>query len=233
MTERILHCFADHGTEAEPLSLYGDVIRVGLEPDDTNDSVPVQADAHALPFNDGVTFDLGLFHPPCTRWSDMPDADKDGEAPNLIPLARDIARQHCEHWVIENKPRAPLEGSTHLTGKMFGLPIEHERAFESSFDIPEPPRYGALTETESSAYFYSEMSREWWASVKGISEVPYTKRALAKNSLPAAYIHHIMRAWLAATGRADGPSDYDDYDRRKTAERRQERNHSLLEVSDR
>jgi len=143
---RILHCFADHGTEAEVLSAYGDVIRVGHGARDTNQSHPIKADARQLPFGDNVRFDFGLFHPPCTPWSDMPDANKAGDAPNLIPLAREIAEKHCDYWVIENKPRAPLDDPVLLNGDHFGLPIEYERAFETNFPVEEPPRQAALVE---------------------------------------------------------------------------------------
>jgi len=227
---RILHCFADHGTEAEILNQYGEVVRLGKSPNDTNGSRPIQADARQSPFAPGVEFDFGLFHPPCTRWSDMPEADKDGEAENLIPDARALARQHCTHWAIENKPRAPLEDPTLLEGDMFGLPIEYERAFEANFEIPEPPRYDRF-ENESSSYFYSEMSREWWAAVKGIHPERYTKHALCKNSLPAAYVRYLVRAWFDAAGISDGPSDYENYDVRKTTERRRAENHQLSEVA--
>lgn len=223
----ILHAFADHGTEAEILGDYGTVVRVGHEARDTNDSHPVRAKVEQLPFTDDFQFDFGLFHPPCTRWSDMPDANKNGEAPNLIPLARDVAEEWSRYWVIENKPRAPLDDPVLLNGKMFGLPIEYERAFEANFDLKQPPRQAFLADTESSSYFYSEMSREWWASVKGIDSEAYTKHALCKNSLPAAYVHHIVRSYLRASGQADGPSDYENYDQRKTAERRRAANQSL------
>jgi hypothetical protein len=226
-TTRILHCFADHGTESEVLGCYGDVVRVGHQARDTNDSEPIKADANHLPFPDSVTFDFGLFHPPCTKWSDMPDANKNGDAPNLIPLAREIAEKHCDYWVIENKPRAPLNDAVILDGKMFALPIQYERAFEANFQLEQPPRQSFIAETESSSYFYSEMSREWWASVKGIDAEAYTKHALCKNSLPSAYVHHIIRSYLRASGRADGPSDYSEYDKRKDAERARAANRSL------
>jgi hypothetical protein len=221
----ILHAYADHGTEAETLGLYGDVVRLGLEPRDTNDSTPVQGDATRPPFLDD-TFEFGLFHPPCTAWSDMPDANKDGDAPELVEDARREAQRLCEHWVVENKPRAPLRDPVVLDGDMFGLPIQYERAFESNFEIPQPPRYATLG-NETSSFFYSERSREWWASVKGLSPDRYTKRALCKNSLPAAYVHHIVRAWLDASCRADGPSDFAEYDERKTTEARRAENHDL------
>lgn len=225
-TLRILHCFADHGVEAEVLGCYGDVFRLGLEPRDTNGSVPIKGDARSPPFAPGTQFDFGMFHPPCTRWSDMPDANKSGDAPNLIPEARELARDHCRYWVIENKPRARLEDPVVLDGDMFGLPIDYQRAFEANFDIEEPPRY-ARFENESSSYFYSEKSREWWASVKGIDAQAYTKHAICKNSLPAAYVHHIVRCWLRASGLDAGPSDYAEYDKRKDAERARAQNHGL------
>jgi len=196
MSRRILHCFADTGVEAEPLGAYGDVVRIGLEPRDSNDSQPIQADATALPIADDITFDLGLFHPPCTRWSDMPSADVDG-APNLIPTAREIAERHCDHWIIENKPRAPLRDPVRLKGDMFGLPIEYERAFETSFHIEQPTIHMTLG-TECSTYYYADRSAEWWHSVKGVSG-DYPKQRLAKSGTPAPYIHYLARAWLRAT----------------------------------
>jgi len=222
---RILHAYADHGTEAEILGLYGDVVRLGTGPQDTNNSTPIQGDATRPPF-ERDSFDFGLFHPPCTAWSDMPDANKGGEAPELVKDARREAQRLCEYWVVENKPRAPLRDAVVLDGDMFGLPIQYERAFESNFSVPEPPRY-ARFENESSSYFYSEKSRAWWGAVKGIDPQAYSKHALCKNSLPAPYVHHLVRAWLDASGRADGPSDYAEYDKRKTTERHRGQNHSL------
>jgi len=229
---RILHCFADHGTEAEILGNYGDVVRVGHAARDTNDSHPIIADARQLSFREDACFDFGLFHPPCTKWSDMPDANKNGDAPNLIPVARKIAQQHCDYWVIENKPRAPLEDPVIFDGKMFGLPIQYERAFESNFELEQPPRQAYVAPTKSSSYFYSEKSRAWWASVKGIDADAYTKHALCKNSLPAAYVHHIVRSMLTASERAQGPSDYSDYETRKDAERARAENETLEVFAD-
>jgi len=222
---RILHAYADHGTESEVLGLYGDVVRLGTDPRDTNNSTPIRGDATRPPF-ERDSFDFGLFHPPCTAWSDMPGANKNGDAPELIADARREARQLCDCWVVENKPRAPLQDAVVLDGNMFGLPIQYERAFEANFSIPEPPRYSHF-ENESTPYFYSEKSPAWWGAVKGINPQPYTKRAVAKNSLPAPYVHHLVRAWLDASGRADGSSDYTEYDRRKTAKRHRRQNHSL------
>lgn len=198
---RILHCFADRGVEAEALSTYGEVIRVGINARDTNASIPIKADARTLPIQDGVTFDLGVFHPPCSRWSDMTSISGDPEDhPNYIPRSRYLGEKYCDEWLIENKPGAPLRDPVKLSGKMFGIPLAYERAFETSFDVDMPPVQQPL-DNECSPYFYSDRSREWWASAKGYTG-PYTKTALAKNAVPAAYIHWLVRQYLAATNHA-------------------------------
>lgn len=194
---RILHCFADIGVESEPLLAYGSVVRVGLNARDTNGSLPIRADARQLPFPDDLRFDLGVFHPPCTKWSSMPGANKNGDAPDFIPLAREIAAKHCDHYIIENQPRAPLHDPVRLQGNMFGLPIKYERAFETSFHVEQPAIHMTL-DTECSTYYYSDRSTEWWKSVKGVS-ADYPKQQLAKSGTPAAYIHYLARAWLRAT----------------------------------
>jgi hypothetical protein len=206
---RVLHVFADRGVEAEALCSYGDVVRIGWQARDTNDSRPIRADAHDMPIAPEMRFDLGVFHPPCTRWSEMTSisgGDPD-DHPNLIPLSREIAESYCDAYIIENKPRAPLkapEGGdlTRLQGRMFGLPMVYERAFETSFpvgDLPEP----ADLPNECSPYFYSDRTREWWASMKGYAG-PYTKTALAKNSIPAPYMHFLLRAYLRHANSTDG-----------------------------
>jgi len=203
---RILHVFADKGVESEALSSYGDVVRIGLNAVPNASSQGIKADANLLPIKPGVTFDLGVFHPPCGHWADLTSISGDPDDwPDLIPLAREIAERHCEHYIIENKPRAPLEDPTLLTGKMFGLPIKYERAFETSFPVNRVPVEQSQLGTECSPYWYSDRSKAWWAGVKGYS-TDYPKQHLAKNSVPAAYIHHLMRQFLNATNARD--ADY-------------------------
>ena len=202
---RILHVFADRGVEAEALSCYGDVLRVGWNALGNDCSTAIRADANHLPIKPGVTFDLGVFHPPCTKWADMTSISGDpDEHPNLIPLSRELGEQFCDEWIIENKPAAPLNDAVTLSGKMFGLPISYERAFETTFPVHEVPHQQSLT-TECSPYFSADRSRAWWAGVKGYPR-RYPKQHLAKNCVPAAYVHHLMRAYLRATNRRD--ADY-------------------------
>lgn len=212
---RILHGFADCGVESEALSAYGEVTRATINPRENDYSTVVRADLSRpgeLPFADGE-FDLAVLHPPCTAYSDMPDANKHGDAPKLVPEAREIGQRVADHYVIENKPAAPLHSPTVLEGRMFGLPIRYERAFETSFDVPQPPRNARLGEPpETSPFFYSERSPEWWRAAKGGIRGDYPKEHIAKNSIPLPFIHHICRAWMDATEVSGGVSDYSDYD---------------------
>lgn len=242
----ILHCFADYGVESEILSWYGDVVRVGIDTHDMNESEPIIADANILeegkdwdvPFKNDVTFDLGVFHPVCSKWAATTSISGDpDDHTNMIPSARSIADRYCDHYVIENVPRAPLKDPTVLDGRMFGLPIKYERAFETSFDVPQPPRYqrfwgknGENDTAETSSFFFTERSRRWWASVKSVPPRKYPKQHLAKNTIPGAYIHHVCRAWLRAF-EEDNDIDYSDYDKRMETQRRQNANQSLADFA--
>lgn len=242
---RILHAFADYGTESEILSWYGDVVRIGIDARDLNESEPIIADAHVLsedkdwdlPIKDDVTFDLGVLHPVCSKWAATTSISGDpDDHVNMIPSARTIAEQHTEHYVIENVPRAPLNDPVVLNGRMFGLPIEYERAFETSFHVPQPPQYkrfwgrgeGNSETAETSSFFFTERSRKWWASVKGYPPGDYPKQHLAKNTIPAPFFHHILRAWLRVYEDENG-IDYSDYDERMDVQRRKEANRQLGE----
>jgi hypothetical protein len=243
----ILHCFADYGTESEVLSDFGNVIRVGIDPKNTNESTPIKADAHIkdkgwdFPIKDGVTFDLGLFHPVCSRWAATTSISGDpDEHENMIPSARILAEKYCDHHIIENVPRAPLNDPVVLNGRMFGMPIEYKRAFETSFEVPQPPRLKQLLTTdgpsekaETSSFFFSERSKEWWAAVKNYSPKPYPKSHLAKNAIPAPFIYYLVRLWLMVyedeQGISEGRVDYSDYDERMDTRRKSDDNRQLDE----
>lgn len=243
----ILHVFADYGTESEILGEFGEVLRMSIDPVDTNESIPIKADAHIradgkdwdIPIKDDVTFDLGLFHPVCSRWAATTSISGDpDEHEDMIPSARSIAERYCDHYIIENVPKAPLEDPTVLNGRMFGLPIEYERGFETSFDVPQPPRERSLLtsegpsdKAETSSFFFSERSKEWWAAAKNVSSRPYPKQHLAKNTIPAPYIYYLLRSWLMVyeeeQGISDERVDYSDYDQRMETKRRRESNRKL------
>lgn len=218
----ILHVFADWGVESEVLATFGTVHRVGLETRDTNESKPFDVNAKELLDNppeeiaETAPYDLVMMHPPCTKFSDMTSISGDpDDHEDLIPLAREIGEELGKEWVIENKPKGlgvtkGHEGITRtlrgtnivvLTGKQFNLPIAFARAFEASFDLPQPPEPADL-DTEVSTYFYSDRSTEWWKMVKGYSG-PYPKTPIARSAIPAPYVRWLCRQYLRAVGETD------------------------------
>jgi hypothetical protein len=222
---KILHCFADHGVESETLLDYGDVIRVSINAEDTNDSQPIKADADSLPFTDDTEFDLGLLQPPCTKWSTMPDTKRD-EAPNLIPTARRIGQEYCTDYIIENKPTAPLNDPVRLAGPTFNLPIKYERAFETSFKVEQPRQQERLSET--SPYFYNNRTKEWWQSVKGCSG-SYPREHIAKNSIPEAYLRYLLQQYAKSLNFDGDRNQYEDYDKKLSTRKGEYENQELTQ----
>lgn len=195
----IYHIFADVGVESEPLSAYGRVVRVGLDPIDTNQSEPIKADANNLPLKPGA--DLAMLHPPCQRWSSLtPIHGNPEDHPDLIPLSREIGEELAEDYIIENVPQAPLKSPVKLTGRMFGLPIRYERAFETSFHVEQPPRHKPLVADGNGAKAGDwNGSIEKWRSIKQVSG-PYPPNDLKRSGIPAPYIHYLMRWWCKSRG---------------------------------
>jgi hypothetical protein len=195
---KILHCFADQGVESEVLQGYGTVYRVGLDPEDTNESIPIKANAKALPFKDDVAFDFGLFHPPCQPFSNASRGRNDDE--NLIPLARELAEKYCDEWVIENVPNAPLNDPVELAGGMFGSPLEFRRAFETSYHVPQPFDQARL-DGGNGPFAEHHRDGSWkgasglWRSAKGYSG-DYDMRSLKREGIPRTYIEYLIRPLL-------------------------------------
>jgi len=225
MPMKILHVFADQGAENPTLANYGDVYRFSINISKNGYSQAVQCDAHTLPIQDDVTFDIGWFHPPCGGVSPMSDTG-DGSRndwPNLIPLSREIATQYCDEWVIENKPRDSLDAEVILDGHMFELGIEYARGFETSFPVDQPPQQNRLAET--GPFTYTEKPHGWWCSVKGTA-TEFSRAHVAKNTVPADYIDYIMRHYYLAID-DDSRPDYTEYDKEMNAKRAKEANEEL------
>jgi len=225
MSKQILHVFADKGAENPCLDRYGEVFRFSINVESNEWSHAVKCDANQLPIKENVTFDIGWFHPPCGGVSPLSDTysgDRD-DWPDLIPLAREIANNHCDHWVIENKPRESLKSEVVLDGHMFNLGIAYERGFETSFEIEQPPQQQQLADT--SPFFYSEKPHGYWASVKG-SSMEFSKAHLAKNTIPSAYLDYVMKHYFAEIDTEERP-DYSNYNKEMDAQRAKETNASL------
>ena len=208
-TYRIAHLFADHGVESEVLSRFGPVLRFTIKPRPT----PFVAETVTMDLMERMPsgqFDLAVLHPRCTDQSDMTSIDGDpDDHENQIPRAREIAEAIAEDYVIENKPRDDLRDPTVLNGKMFGLPIHYERAFETSFPVKSPPRERTLGEKTVTPYYYSDRSTDWWRTVKGYRG-DYPKQHLAKNALPSVYVETIVRSWLEARNDRDATVPQDN-----------------------
>lgn len=197
---QILHCFADSGVESECLDAYGTVYRIGVNAKDTNNSRPIKANVKAMPIKDSVTFDLGLFHPPCQKWAvGTAVQDNYDEHENLIPLARDVANEYCDEWIIENVPQAPLNDPIKLNGGMFGSPLHYERAFETSYHVPQPRNQTRLADSNKLDRHHEtggwQGNAKLWKSVKGYSN-EYGSRTLKREAIPRAYINYLVRPLL-------------------------------------
>ena len=184
---QIGHFFADVGVESEPLSAYGEIWRYGLDPRETrftdhHITVDLAADVPPIPV-DG--FDLGLFHPPCHKWTQRAGED----AANLIPRARELAEKHCDEWIIENQAGAPLRDPVILDGSMFGLPVEYERAFETSYAIDQPRSDSGWS---SEHRVENTRPKRYWKTVKGVT-ADYPSKPLILSGTPACYVHYLVR----------------------------------------
>lgn len=204
---KVLHAFADDAVEAEVLSMVGEVYRVTRSPKDN----PLVTETRTAtigedPFPEDLPhFDLGLLHPPCGDWS--PANTRTGnprENGNYIPAARRVGELHCSDYIIENRPEAPLHDPVVLKGGMFGQPNVHDRAFETTFPVDQPPereRFG------TGVTWWRSYSRplEYWKMVKGYRR-DYRKDPLVKSSVPAPYLRYLLREWLETTDHlaADG-----------------------------
>lgn len=200
-TYQMAHLFADYGVESEVLATYGDVYRATIEPRG-NPFVETTEQMDLMEETPDVSVNLALLHPKCTDKSQMTSISGDpADHENQIARAREIAREIADYYIIENKPREDLRNPTVLNGKMYGLPIKYERAFETNFPVESPPREMELP-TEVSTYFFSDRTHQWWQSVKDYRH-HWPKEHLAKNALPACYIQTLVRSWLKAVNEKD------------------------------
>jgi hypothetical protein len=194
---KIGHFYADDGVESEPLSAYGDVVRVGWDVRENDFSEAIKADARRPPFAPD-TFDLTVWHPPCDPWKEVPDPDVEKQ----IDRARELATELGDEYIIENQPPAcddpeglhcPPGGSlVTFSGQMFGLPVEYRRSFEVSFPVDQPPTTGRRPEHR----VQNTGPKSYWKAVKGVTG-DYRSQQLILSGTPASYIHHIMRHYPA------------------------------------
>ena len=202
-TYRIAHLFADTGIEDEVLHTFGEVVRVGIDPEPNPFSAVIQADACDPPLFGG--FDLAIAHPKCQRFSKATagGGSDPEDHPNQIPEAREACQRLADHYIIENVPQAPLHSPVKFTGGMFGMAIHYPRAFETSFYIPQPartprfrPEHGPLAEQGKDGHAWVG-TNEGWRLAKGYS-YDWPARGLKRHAVPAPYLRRLLYWWLAA-----------------------------------
>lgn len=200
---RILHLFADTGVEDEVLHTFGDVVRVGIDPEPNPYSEVVQGDACDPPVTG--PFDLAVAHPQCQRWSvATPGGGSDPEDhPDQLDAARRVCQELADHYIIENVPDAPLRDPVELNGGMFGMAIHYPRAFETSFPVPQPrqvprwsPERGPMAELGEKSHAWVG-SNQGWRLAKGYGH-DWPARGLKRHAVPAPYLRRLLYWWLTA-----------------------------------
>jgi hypothetical protein len=200
---RIAHLFADTGIEDEVLHTFGEVVRVGIDPEPNPFSTFIQADACDPPLSGG--FDLAIAHPKCQRFSKATagGGSDPEDHPNQIPDAREACQRLADHYIVENVPQAPLHDPVTFTGGMFGMGIHYPRAFETSFYIPQPtrtprfrPERGPLAEQGKDGHAWVG-TNEGWRLAKGYS-YHWPARGLKRHAVPAPYLRRLLYWWLTA-----------------------------------
>lgn len=206
---RILHLWADDGIEDEVLHTFGDVVRVGIDAAKNPYSSAIRADARDPPLSG--SFDLALAHPPCQRFSvATPGSGVDPDShPDQIDDARSVCREFADHYIIENVPDAPLRDPVFLSGGMFGLPIQYERAFETSFRVPTPSGDGRWCPSDGPLAEQGRTGKAWvgtnngWRLAKGYCH-EWDARGLKRHAVPAAYLRRLLYWWLTALDAGTG-----------------------------
>jgi len=203
----IVHIYADTGVEDEVLHTFGQVLRVGIDPDPNPFSTVVQADARDPPVSGG--FDLAVAHPKCQRWSvATPGGGSDpDDHPNQIPDARRTCQDLADHYIIENVPKAPLRDPVVFNGGMFGMGIHYPRAFETTFSVPRPRQVPRFSPDRGPLAEQGKQGNAWvgtndgWRLAKGYAH-DWPARDLKRHAVPAPYLRRLLYCWLAA--RDDG-----------------------------
>lgn len=209
----IYHLYADRGVECEYLSGFGKVVRVGIDANANKYSEAITADATNPPLKPGA--DVVVCHPPCYKWAEATQHihNRKQKYDNLIPDARSVAADLGEDYIIENVPRAPLQDPVVLNGRMFNMPIRYERAFETTFPVPQPSENGKRSDEVS---WWNEYSRPlpWWKTTKGYHG-SYAKDALVKTAVPKQYLDYLFQFYFADKYNFDLGSGYSDVEMNK------------------
>lgn len=161
-------------------------------------------------------FDAIHLSPPCQASTALTKGTNAGRVyPQLIPSAREIARNSGLPTVLENVQGADVRRDLTLCGEMFGLDVIRHRYFEvDGFPVTQPehiPHRGRVRGWRHGTYHdgpylavYGEGGGKGsvpeWQAAMGIDWTD-DRKAIAE-AIPPAYTEHIGRQLLAALERA-------------------------------
>jgi hypothetical protein len=187
---KILHAYVGSCVESEFMNDFGKVVGIGIEPtfhSTKNVDMWVQADLRKT-FPIKTKFDFGLFHPPCKKFSTAKNTSHT-EYENHIPRAKDLAKNYCDYWVIENIRNSPIGFSPdlRLNGGIFDLPLKYERVFWTNFDIEQPE----LKKDGGYEHNLNTLTKDKAEKIKGYDGYYYA-HDIVKNSLPKPYLEYIF-----------------------------------------
>jgi DNA (cytosine-5)-methyltransferase 1 len=217
---RLLDLFCGAGGAAMGYHRAGfDVVGVDIRPQPRYPFGFIQEDAVALL---GIITGLGCYDgwaledfaaihasPPCQAFSSITATRGDpGAHPDLLAPTRELLLRSGLPWIIENVPGAPMRPDLKLCGCMFGLAVQRERWFETSwraFDLRPPCHhaaravgvYGYGGVRPSSGRLSGRLNR--WRAAMGIDWMEVLELAQA---IPPAYTEHIGRMLMDALANA-------------------------------
>lgn len=211
---RLLDLFCCEGGAGTGYARAGfDVTGVDIVEQPRNPHHTIVADALAYLREHGHEYDAIHASPPCQGYS---KALKHLAAPQpmLIDDVRGALKTIGKPWVIENVIGAPLANDSdlfgghgvELCGTMFGLRIYRHRIFESSFQLPLPPRLCDHSRhamnphsTDGREGMYAEFGRchpeKLWRKEMGVE---WMSKHGAREAVPPAFTKWIGNALAAA-----------------------------------
>jgi len=203
----VLDLFSGAGGAAMGYSRAGfEVVGVDIEPQPHYPFTFIQADAmEFLASADLSPFTFIHASPPCQAYSSITHCQGDpGSHADLLAPARELLERSGSRWVIENVPGAPMRADFKLCGCMFGLSVQRERWFETSwhgFDLRPPCHHRALAvgvygyggPRGSSGRLSGRLAS--WRQAMGID---WMEAQELTQAIPPAYTEYVGSALLAA-----------------------------------
>lgn len=178
-----------------------DVLGVDIRPQPRYPFRFVQADALQFLASTPLT-SFAAIHasPPCQRYSRMTMAVPREDRADLLGPTRDLLQVLPQPWVIENVPGAPMRPDHRLCGCIFGLGVQRERWFETSwraFDLRQPCQHAEPPVDPQRSFctrWYQQHGRVANRSeVAAAFGIDWMTSAELRQAIPPAYTEYIGR----------------------------------------